>query len=121
MEQMTKTIKDVDVTFFKKVEEVSVDDVNPGDIVYVKVKSRLNYGIREWEYYGRIVKKTNCYIWFVEYCNAYKNDNWNTESIEQREQSEKCIGKWSKNSVLELWKVTTEKKIVTKEYLGNVR
>ena len=113
---MEKYTKIVNVTYFIKEKEIDIDD-SINKIVYLEVDSPLNYGMRTWKYYGRIVKVTKCYFEILEYCTA-QVDNWNTEQILIKEKKHSSK-KWAKKSIQKLYEVKTEEKIEEKEYYKN--
>lgn len=113
----------VSQTYFKKGIEVSIDNVQEGDLVYLSIKSPLNYGIRTWEYWGMITRITPFYFYILEYCEAHRigPNCWYTESIERMNQNKKRYAKrWSKNSIVELYSATSEAKEEMIEYHSNV-
>ena len=59
--EMIKRVVEEEYTYFEKQGIVDVEDVPPGEIVYLKVQSPLKSGNREWEYYGKIVKTSPNY------------------------------------------------------------
>ena len=115
---MMKYEKECNITYFKKIKELSIDEVNEGDIVYLKVNSPLNYGIRELEYWGKIIKKTNCFFWITEYGTAtWRIDHQDTDIVKKHDENvEKYTKKWEKKSICELWIASTEQKIETRIY-----
>ena len=106
---MIKRIVEQEYTFFEKQEIVSIDEVNTGEQVYLKVESPLNYGNREMEYYGRIEKITPCYFWILEYCLVSRGTNdWLTSEILKKElDCKRHTKQWAKKSVIELRSVKT--------------
>ena len=112
----------VSKTYFKKGIKVSIDDVKEGDLVYISIKSPLNYGIRTWQYWGMITRITPCYFYIVEYCEAHHfgPNDWYTDSIERMNQNIKHFAKrWAKNSIVELYTATSEVKEELIEYHSN--
>ena len=84
MNSLEKYTKEVDVTYFKKIKRVSIEDVPVGSLVYLKVDSHSKTTIRELEYYGRILKITPCFFVFLGYFKSLcRLDNWNTEEIKK--------------------------------------
>lgn len=114
-------IKKVNITYFIKNKKITIEDVNIGDIVFVKVKSPLNYGIREVPYYGKIMKKTNCYFEILEYYGGFDLDNWKTEQIKLKENNkEKYTKKWAKKSILEMYSIKTEEKVEIRKFGSSI-
>ena len=103
-------------SLFNKEKEIDIND-SLNKIVYLEVDSPLNYGMRTWEFYGRIVKVTKCYFEIINYCTA-DVDNWNTEQILIKEQ-EQTSKKWAKKSIRKLYEVKTEERTEEKEYYKN--
>ncbi len=56
---MYKHEEEVDRTYFKKIKKTVIDEVNEGDVIYLKVRNAGKSTIRHWEYYGKLIKKTN--------------------------------------------------------------
>lgn len=116
MDDLKKYTKTLSVTYFAKEKEINIDDAL-GRIVYLEVDSPLNYGLRTWKYYGRIVNVTKCYFEIIEYCDGFL-DNWPTDQILMKEKS--CRKKkWAKKSIQKLYLVKTEEKIEEREYYKN--
>lgn len=113
MNHKKKETRLVNHTYFQKKTQKTIDDVNVGDIVFIKIWSPLNYGNREWIFYGRIAKITKCFFWITEYAEA----NWtfdtycNTETISKRNTNPAPYTKqWAKSRLLEIWSAATEEK-----------
>lgn len=120
MKEMCKYKKEIETTYFKKVNKTTIDDVNVGNIIFIKVKSPLNYGIREIPYYGRLVKKTKYYFDILEYYGQFDIDNWHTEQIKIKEKNpEQYTKRWAKKSIKEIYNVITEEKTEIKELYTN--
>lgn len=116
MQELYKYTREVSITYFEKIKSVSIDDINVNDIVYIKIESPLKYGIRELQYYGRIVKKTKEYFYILPYCNAVTSD-WKTSQIELLEKNQKrYIKQWSKKRIIELYLVKTKIQTEIREY-----
>ena len=113
---MEKYNKKINITYFTKDEEINIDNAI-NKIVFLKVNSPLNYGIRTWEYYGRIVKVTNCYFEIIEYCDG-KTDYWYTDEINKKEHRN-TTRKWAKKSIQKLYNVKTETKLEDWEFYRN--
>lgn len=115
---MYKYHKEVNITYFKKVKKAVINEVNEGEIIYLKVRSPLNYGIRDWDYYGKLIKKTNLYFDILVYTTGL--DNWNTKEIKRYERNQKQYTKrWAKKSVIEVYLVQTQEKKELVEYYTN--
>lgn len=115
---MYKYQKEVNITYFKKVKKAVINEVNEGEIIYLKVRSPLNYGIRDWDYYGKLIKKTNLYFDILVYTTGL--DNWNTKEIKRYERNQKQYTKrWAKKSVIEVYLVQTQEKKELLEYYTN--
>jgi len=110
---MEKYKKIVNMTYFTKGKKIDIND-SIDRIVYLEVDSPLNYGARTWDYYGRIVKITNCYFWIIEYCDGFLN-SWQKDQI-QRAENEHLAKKWHKKSIRKLYEVKTEEKNEEIEY-----
>ena len=121
MEPLKKCIKVVNCTFFNRLRSISINDIKEGDIVYIKVKSPLNYGVSEWEYYGRIIKITKCYFQILHYFEASMGINeCRTESISKIEADPSGhIKKWAKKSIVEICTLETVQEEILKEYYSN--
>ena len=89
---MEKYTKKINITHFAKDEEINIDDAT-NRIVYLEVNSPLNYGLRTWEYYGRIVKVTKCYFEIIEYCDG-NTDYWYTDEITKKELDLIILFQW---------------------------
>ena len=113
MESYTRMVSN---TYFKKEGEIYIDDAL-GKIVYLEVDSPLNYGIRTWSYYGRVVNVTKCYFEIIEYCDGFL-DYWRSDQIEMKEKSQRKK-KWAKKSIQKLLLVTTEEKTEEVTYYKN--
>lgn len=110
---MEKYTKMINMTYFTKGEKIDIDD-SLNKIVYLEVDSPLNYGVRTWDYYGRIVKITKCYFWIIEYCDGFLK-NWRTDQIQKKEEKQ-LAKKWHKKSIQKLYEVKTEEKNEEIEY-----
>lgn len=118
---MNKYKKEVELTYFNKRQKTTIDDIKDGEIIYLKVNSPLNYGIREWEYFGKLVKITKCYFYILEYCNAPNLGYWYSQEIKNKESTPNCYTKkWAKKSIREIWTVDTENKKEVMEFETNV-
>ncbi len=113
---MEKYTKKINITYFTKDKEVNIDNAI-NKVVFLEVNSPLNYGLRTWEYYGRIVKVTKCYFEIIEYCDG-NTDYWYTDEINKKE-NEKITKKWAKKSIQKLYCVKTENKIEKHEFYKN--
>lgn len=101
--------KEEDMTYFKKTKKTTIDEVSEGEIVYLKVRSPLKYGLREWNYYGKITKKTNQYFYILEYTTG--SESWYTEDIKRYEENPNPgTKKWAKKSIIEIYKVKCQEK-----------
>lgn len=120
MSEMYKYTKEVDITYFKKIKTTIIENVNEGEIIYIKVYSPLNYGIKEWEYYGRLIKKTNHFFDILEYFGNSRMNYWSTDEIEKKEENQKkYTKKWAKKSIIQICTVKTENKKELKEFETN--
>lgn len=110
---MIKSVIEDKYTYFQTQESLDIDEVVPGEIVYLKVQSPLNYGNREWEYYGKIVKISPCYFWILEYCVGDRDTkDWKTSEICRKESAPaRYTKKWAKKSIIELRRVLTTEKL----------
>jgi len=113
---MEKYKKSINMTYFTKKKIIDIED-SLDKIVYLEVDSPLNYGMKTWDYYGRITKITKCYFEIIEYCDG-NIDHWDTEYIIKREKT-KLTKKWAKKSIQKLYEVTTTEKNVEVEYYKN--
>lgn len=113
---MEKYIKNTGITYFKKIEEINIENAL-NRIVYLKVKSPLNYGIKSWEYYGRINKITKYYFEIIEYCDG-NIEYWYTNEIKEIEQKQ-LTKKWAKKSIELLYEVQTNEKNEEIEFYKN--
>ena len=103
---MYKHEEEVDRTYFKKIKKTVIDEVNEGDVIYLKVRNAGKSTIRHWEYYGKLIKKTNHFFHILEYTNG--SDNSETEDIERTERNPKQgTKKWAKKSIIEIYLVKT--------------
>lgn len=119
MTELYKYEKEVDVTYFKKIKKVKIEDVSEGELVYLKVRSPLNYGTREWGYYGKIIKKTNYYFDILNY-NEDTIDYFYTNEIEKiNNNPDKHTKRWAKKSIIEIYVIQTENEIKLIEYYTN--
>lgn len=120
MTEMYKYKKKVNITYFSKIKESNIEDIAEGNTIFIKVKSPLNYGVREWFYYGRLIKKTNNFFDILEYFGNTNIDNWETEQIKMKENNPKKYTKrWAKKSIIEIYLVNTVEKIEIKEFETN--
>ena len=110
---MKKYTKKVSLTYFKKIKEISIEN-SINKIVYLEVNSPLNYGVKTFSYFGKIVKVTKCYFDILEYCTA-DIDNCSTQQILMKENN-KRVKKWSKKSIRKLIEVSTDEKEEFVEY-----
>ena len=118
MTKMYKYTKEVNVTYFEKQKKITIDEVTEGEVIYLKVHSPLNYGIRECSYYGKLIKKTNLFFDILEYNTGL--DNLNTEQIRNYEKNQKKYTKrWAKKSIIEIYLVKTKEKKELREYETN--
>lgn len=102
---LKKNIKNVNITYFTKLKEIDIKDAY-NKIVYLEVNSPLSYGLKIWNYYGRIVKITNCYFEILEYCTA-NFDYWYTDQISKKEKN-RITKKWAKKSIVKLLEVSSK-------------
>lgn len=116
---MYKSVKEVRVTYFRKIKRVDIDEIKDNSLVYIKIVSPLNYGVRDCAFYGKVLKKTNKYFDILQYCDAI-TDNWNTEQILLKENNKNRFTKrWAKKRIIELYLVDYEEKTVIKEIYTN--
>lgn len=122
MEKLYKYEKNVIVTYFKKLKKVNIDEINENSLVYLKINSPLNYGVRNYSFYGKILKKTDDFFYILLYCDAI-TDNWNTKQILLKENNKNRFTKrWSKKRIIELYLVDYYEKTVKKEfYTSNIK
>lgn len=119
MPELYKYKKEVDMTYFKKINQTTIEDVSDGEIIYLKVCSPLNYGLREWEYYGKLMKKTNYFFDILNYSDAMV-DYWYTKEIEKKNNNpQKYTKRWAKKSIIEIYKVQIENKKELREFETN--
>ena len=118
MNSVNKCIKQEEMTYFIKMNQISIEDVSLETVVYLKIKTNSKTTIREVECYGKITKLTKSYFEVLVYFNSIcRLDNWKTSDINKKENSpDKYIIKLSKKSIVEIWTVKTEQKIEMKEY-----
>ena len=118
MNSVNKCIKQEEMTYFIKMNQISIEDVSLGTVVYLKIKTNSKTTIREVECYGKIIKLTKSYFEVLVYFNSIcRLDNWKTSDINKKENSpDKYIIKRAKKSIVEIWTVKTEQKIEMKEY-----
>jgi len=122
VDEMYKYTKVVSRTYFKKSNPVSIEEVKPGDLVYLSVKSPLHYGNYSWEYWGKIQKITPQFFYVIEYCQAnfYGPNSWETESIKRMDSNPKYCKRCAKKRIIELNLATTTEKIEEVTYHSNV-
>lgn len=109
MEMMDKYQKEVNKTYFKKIKKTIIDEVNEGDVIYLKVRNTRKSTIRYLEYYGKLIKKTNLFFDILQYTTG--SDNWETEDIERWERNPKLGTKrCGKKSIVEVYLVKTQEK-----------
>lgn len=113
---MEKYLKNTSITYFAKVKEIDINN-SLNKTVYLKVKSPLNYGIKSWEYYGRITKVTKCYFEIIEYCDGNLK-YWYTDEIIKHEQKQ-LSKKWAKKSIELLCEVQTSENNENIEFYKN--
>ena len=97
-------------TIFRKLIATDINSVRPGDVVYIKMWNPKHYGIRELEFYGRIIKITKCYFWIAEYCDGHAfgggdcgcTTDHRTKVDSIPEFTDRCTRKWHKNSLIEI-------------------
>ena len=118
MNSVNKCIKQEEMTYFIKMNQISIEDESLGTVVYLKIKTNSKTTIREVECYGKITKLTKSYFEVLVYFNSIcRLDNWKTSDINKKENSpDKYIIKRAKKSIVEIWTVKTEQKIEMKEY-----
>lgn len=96
MEYLYKNEKDVNVTYFTKIKKIDIDELKDNSLIYLKVKSPLNYGIKYWAFYGKLLKRTNKFFDILQYCDD-TTDSWNTEQILLKEKNKiKFTKRWAK-------------------------
>jgi hypothetical protein len=114
MEEREKEIRLVEHTYFKKDTQKTIDDFEVGDVVFIKIRSPLHYGNREWIFYGKITKITKCFFWITQYAEAsWMSDTYcETETIARRDANAEYYAKqWAKDRLLEIWSVTTKQRV----------
>ena len=117
---MEKYKKEVGITYFSKLQEINIDKIEDNSIVYLKIDSPLNYGIREWDYYGKILHKTRNYFDFLEYCTGSLNYWYSSEILKKENSYNIHIKRWSKNRIKELYLVSTNtRKEIIELYKNN--
>ena len=106
--------KQVTNRYFHKIQPCSINDVNAGDIVHITVRSPLHYGIREWSYYGRMIKITRCYFLIIQYFEAssfggVESNYCNASHAELLDRASKEYAKrWSKDSLISIHRASYE-------------
>ena len=113
---MEKNTKKINITYFTKDKEINIDNAI-NKVVFLEVNSPLNYGLKTWEYYGRIVKVTKCYFEIIEYCDG-NTGYWYTDEINKKE-NKKNTKKWAKKSIQKIYDVKTEIKLEEHEFYKN--
>ena len=110
---MHKCTKTESITYFIKQERISIETVKVGDLVYLSVRSPQHYGLRHWNYWGKITKVTAHYFSIIEYCEAtcIGPNNCTSTKIIEMDLHPEYSKRWAKNSILELYKATTSEKI----------
>ena len=101
-------------TYFVKDIQKNINDVNVGDIVFIKIRSPLHYGNKEWTFYGKIQKMTAKYFWITEYVEA----SWgtaiycDTDTIVNHDAKfERYTKQWAKTRLIEIWSARTMQKV----------
>ena len=101
--------KEKDMTYFKKTKKTTIDEVNEGDVIYLKVRNPSKSTIRHVEYYGKLMKKNNIYFDILEYTDG--EDNLETEVIERWDKTPKqCTKTRAKKSIVEIYQVKCQRK-----------
>lgn len=114
MDAQNKEVRLVNHTYFIKDVQKSIDDVNIGDIVFIKIHSPRHYGNRELTFYGRIQKITEYFFWITEYVEAsWTFDTYcNTDTIANHDAIfERYTKQWAKSRLIEIWSVRTKQRI----------
>lgn len=114
--------KQVTNRYFHKIQQCSINDVNEGDIVHITVRSPLHYGIREWSYYGKMIKITRCYFSIIQYCEAssfggVESNYCSVAHAELFDRTQKERAKrWSKDSLISIHLAAYEDKTEIKTF-----
>ena len=114
MDVKNKEVRLVNHTYFIKDTQRSIDDVNVGDIVFIKIRSPLHYGNREWIFYGRIQKITANFFWITEYVEAsWVSDTYcDTDTIINHDAKfEHYTKQWAKSRLIEIWSARTKQRV----------
>lgn len=102
MEKYTQIVR---MTYFKKENKIEIEKAT-NRIVYLEVYNPHNYGPMTVNYYGRVIKVTNCFFYIIEYCDGFV-DKWRTDQIsiaEKEIRKKKC----AKKSIVKLMEVSTK-------------
>ena len=119
---MIKYSKNVTNRYFRKTMKCTINNVNEGDIVHITVRSPLHYGIKEWSYYGRIVRITRCYFTILQYFEAasfggIETNYCSVSHAELLDNAQKTHAKrWAKDSLISIHLATFEDVEETREY-----
>ena len=112
---MDKYQKEVNKTYLKKIKKTVIDEVNEGEVIYLKIRNPNKSTIRHLEYYGKLIKKTKDYFYILEY--TYCSDSCDTEEIKRLELNPKPYTKRrSKKIIVEVYLVKTQEKKELVEY-----
>ena len=114
MDIKEKRTRLVSHTYFRKEVRKTINDVKVGDLIFIKIRSPLHYGNREWIFYGKIAKITKCFFWITEYAEAWwTSDTYcDTEAIARRDANAEYYTKqWAKDRLLEIWSATAKERV----------
>ena len=122
MNSVNKCIKQEEMTYFIKMNQISIEDVSLGTVVYLKIKTNSKTTIREVECYGKITKLTKSYFEVLVYFNSIcRLDNWKTSDINKKENSpDKYIIKRAKKSSVEIWIYLPKSRIFHSSSCGTI-
>lgn len=114
MDAKNKEVRLVNHTYFTKDTQKRINDVNVGDIVFIKIRSPLHYGNREWIFYGKIQKITAKFFWITEYVEAsWVSDTYcDTDTIVNHDAKfESYTKQWAKSRLIEIWSARTKQRV----------
>jgi hypothetical protein len=118
---LKKYLKEVEMTYFSKIEKTSIEDVPIGALIFLKIKTNFKTTIKEAEYYGKIIDRSKFYFTFLCYFpSIWRLDNWKTKEILKREEDpNKYTERKAKKSIIEIWIAKSEQRKEIREYYEN--
>ena len=111
MDELRKIIREVKMTYFKKITKADIDSIKVGEIFYAKIYNHLNYGSRTLSYYLKMVNKTDKFLDVSYYCDGNEHMRDACCRTEDMLKKELIVKRFAKSRVIEIYAVETVSRI----------